>query len=339
MTPVLLAAVMCWFALGGIPHFSDALTYLMQGRILYSGSLWVPSPAHPELFIHSLFFLDTDGRFYGKYPIGWPTIVGTFDHLNLLFLANATLSGLAALLTGLVAKELAGKRVAIYTALVFGLSPWIWFHGASFASHVASTCAVWGFIWLFLVSWRKGEGKWSSGVDVKWSSGQVAKWPSEESDLKSPSPSPSPRGSGGKSIHHWYRGLVWALGAGLVLGCAVLTRPGDATNFALPAIVMVLIGLVRAPKKWLPIGVLISVGAMVGVLIYLWSNAQTTGDAFTSPYKLEPRWKEDWQPTLASMAGRFAFQWVELTSRFPGWGPGWNDAFTHGAFHRIPALA
>ncbi len=363
VTPMALAAAMCWFALDGIPHFSDALTYLMQGRILYSGSLWLPSPAYPELFIHSLFFLETDGRFYGKYPIGWPTIVGAFDHLNLLFMANATLAGLAAILTGLVARELAGKRVAVISALVFGLSPWVWFHGASFASHVASTCAVWGFLWLFLVSWRLG--KWSSGEEMKWPSGRViewssaesdlktpspppspggrgggivvewssaeegkwpsgpvAQWPSAESDLKTPSPSPSPEGRGDKSIHRWYVALLWALGAGLVLGCAVLIRPGDATNFALPAIMVVMIGLVQAPKKWLPMGLLISVGAMVGVLIYLWSNAQTTGDAFTSPYKLEPRWKEDWQPTIGSMLGRFAFQWAELTGRFPGWGVG-----------------
>ncbi len=329
VTPMVMAAVMCWFALDGIPHFSDALTYLMQGRILYSGSLWLPSPAHPELFIHSLFFLDTDGRFYGKYPIGWPMIVGTFDHLNLLFVANATLTGVAALLTGLVARELAGKRVAVIAALVFGLSPWVWFHGASFASHVASTCALWGFLWLFLRGWGKGHAKWSSGQVVEWSSGSDAKWPSGQvaewlsvKQEKESSTHSAELVEASESVNRWYTALPYGLGAGLCLGCAVLIRPGDATNFALPAVIVVLIGLLRAPKKWLSMGAVIAVGAMVGVLIYLWSNAQTTGDAFTSPYKLEPRWKEDWQPTIGSMLGRFAFQWAEVTSRFPGWGVG-----------------
>ncbi len=304
LAPLLLGAAMCRFALDGIPHFSDALTYLMQGRILWSGQLWLPKPLHPELWIHSLFFvtdqqhvtLATDGtagqwfyegtRFFGKYPIGWPAIVGTFDHFHLLFAANATLTGLAALLTGFATRQITtSRRLPIVAALLFALSPWVWFNGASLASHVASTCALWAFLGLSLRAMRVGK-----------------------------------TGGGGA--------VLTSLAAGLALGAGVLIRPGDAANFALPVMLVVawlmLRGLLQREKPtaiWLLLGPVMAAGVFVGVGIYLWSNAQTTGHPLMSPYALEPRFKEDWNTPL-HMMGRAAFQWVELNERFPGWGIG-----------------
>ena len=271
--PVVLGAIMCVGALEGIPHFSDSLTYLMQGRVLHDGRLWVPAPQHTELFIGSLFFVETDGRFYGKYPIGWPAILGTFDRLGIGYLANAMLAGVATVLTGLVANRFTSPRVAVLAAMLFGLSPWVWFNGAGFASHVAATCAVIAFVWLFIRT-----------LDTS--------------------------------------SAVSALGAGLVLGAAVLVRPFDAAMFALPAIFAVLVCQVRWPKQWIGLGTLIAAGAMVGVGIYLWVNSQTTGDALKSAYAQESRWDTDWNPTPLSMLGRLAFQWTELNGRFPGWGIG-----------------
>ncbi len=313
LVPLVLGAAMCRWALDGIPHFSDALTYLMQGRTIWSGQLWLPKPLHPELWIHSLFFVtdqqhvaaDTgrwfyEGtRFFGKYPLGWPAIVGTFDHFNLLFAANATLAGLAAVLTGLTARQVtASRRLPILAALLFGLSPWVWFSGAALASHVASTCALWAFLWLTLRAVNMAN-----------------------------------RGS---------NGVVSALGAGLALGAAVLIRPGDAANFALPVMPLVAWLMVAALWKrkeakanWLVLGPVMAAGVAVGVGIYLWSNAQTTGHALMSPYALEPRFKEDWNTPL-HMLGRAAFQWVELNGRFPGWGIG---AMTVGILGCLIALA
>lgn len=271
--PCVMGAVMASTALEGIPHFSDSLTYLMQGRILHSGRLALDSPACPELFQHSLFFIETEGRFYGKYPIGWPAVLGTFDRLGVGYAANAVLAGLAAVLTGLVAGRFASTRVAVLAAVLLGLSPWAWFNGANFASHVASTCAVMGFMWLFLRTVDTG-------------------------------------------------GLGSALGAGLLLGLAVLVRPFDAAMFALPAVFVVLVMQVRQPKRWLPAGTLIALGALVGVGVYMWVNAHTTGSPLKSPYSMESRWDSDWSPTVGSMLARLAFQWVELNGRFPGWGVG-----------------
>src|SRR6185312_11946611 len=57
LTPMTLAALMSKLALEGLPHFSDALTYLMQGRVIWSGQLALPKPPYPDLWIGSLFFV------------------------------------------------------------------------------------------------------------------------------------------------------------------------------------------------------------------------------------------------------------------------------------------
>ena len=248
---------------------------------MMDGRLYMDAPAHPEFYQHSLFVLVHEGRFYGKYPLGWPAILGAFDAAGIGFAANAVMAALAVVLAGLVGSELAGRRVGLLAAGVMALSPWLWFHGSTFASHVAATCAVWAFVWMLLRMWRLSD------------EGAAAR-----------------------------RVLAWAAGAGLVLGAALLIRPFDAAMFTLPAVVLVLAGLVRCWRRWLPLGTVIAVGACVGLGIYLWSLTQTTGSIFISPYAQEERWEGDWQITPLGMAGRAVFQWVELNGRFPGWGIG-----------------
>lgn len=282
LLPTLLSAALCLGALEGIPHFSDALTYLMQGRILWSGRLWLPAPQHPDLFVGSLFFLVKDGRFFGKYPIGWPAILGFFDRIHLLFLANAFLAGLAALLTTWLGRQLAGRRIGTLAGVFLALSPWLWFHGASFASHLASTVAILAFLNLLLALLRHTD----------------------------PSRSQHPLD------------LLLALVCGLALGTAVLIRPGDAATFALPAAAFVGFSLLRRPTVWLAPALLMLAGVTAGLAVYLWTNAQLTGSPWISPYSLEGRWLTDWNPHPAAMAARIAFQWAELNHRFPGWGLG-----------------
>lgn len=166
VAPLLLGAAMSRLVLDGIAHFSDALTYLIQGRMMWAGMMYMPAPADVELFKGSLFFVETGGRFFGKYPLGWPAVLGTFDHFGVGFLANAVLVGTAAVLTGLVARQFAPRRVAVLAALLIGLSPWTWFNGANFASHVASTCAVTGFMWLFLRTMRRQEALSALGAGL-----------------------------------------------------------------------------------------------------------------------------------------------------------------------------
>jgi hypothetical protein len=273
--PVVLGFLMSVGALNRLPHFSDSLTYLIQGRMLLHGRLSIATPQYPQLWQKSLFFVISPDhqRFFSKYPIGWPAILGLFDWLHVAFLANVLLGGLIVLLTGLVAREVCSRRVAILAALVMGLSPWLWFSVADMASHPASTCALTAFLWLFLRTLR------------------------------------NPRTS-------------WAIACGLALASAVLIRPSDALCFAAPVIAVTLWLLLRHPARWLAPAACIGLAALLGVGIYLWCNYATTGHALLSPYKLEGRWGDDWNPAWRSMRGRFEYQWSELNEKFPGNGPG-----------------
>ena len=310
--PVLMGAGLCVGALEGIPHFSDSLTYLMQGRILWHGSLSLPSPKHIELFQHSLFFLSTDGRFYGKYPLGWPSILGTFDHFHLGFLANAVLASILALLTAGLARPTVGRKYALVAAGMVAGSPWVWFHAAEFASHVASACAVTAFLLLFICLFQNAKEK-----------------------------SLSPQASPDDSHPGFLRLCALALVTGLVLGAAILIRPGDAANFALPVIALAAYGLIRHLSRWIGLNFFITLGALAGVAIYFWSNSVTTGHPLLSPYKLEGRWQSDWNPTFMSAIARFFFQLIEINHRFPGSGlggftfalAGWLIWKQHAAHH------
>ena len=314
LVPAVLGSLMSLLALDGVPHFSDSLTYQMQGRMLYNGQLAMDKPAHPDLFIHSLFFV-TDGqhidpatnqmvyegtKFFGKYPIGWPAVLGFFDKLGVGFTANAVLAGLGALLTFGLARQVTTRRVAVIAAMLFALSPWAWFNGSHFASHVASMVAVNGFLCFFLrVLHAKPQAAYGAAV-----------------------------------------------GAGLCLGGALLVRPFDAAMFSLPAIIVSFALVLREPKKWITHGAVISLATCVGIAIYLASNAMTTGHAKVSPYSLEGRWAADWDTTIASIVHRFQFQWAEMNGRFPGNGLGGLTlaaigaiiAWQRGLFHRSIAL-
>lgn len=61
----------------------------------------------------------------------------------------------------------------------------------------------------------------------------------------------------------------WLLGSGVMLGMAVLTRPGDAVFFALPALAYGLGKVVQSRRVWLHRMGMIPLGALPGVLAYV----------------------------------------------------------------------
>ncbi len=356
--PVALGGFMAWFALDAVPHFSDSLTYLTQGRMLWAGELSMPKPAHPDLFIGSLFFVTDqqhldpatgemifDGtRFFGKYPAGWPFVLGFFDKLHIGYLANATMTGLAVLLTYALGRQITTHRVAVLAAVLFGLSPWAWFNGAHFASHVASTIAVTGFWWLYLKTMHGLNSPPSQGGAGGGSGVQQESAHSERVDPTLPQPLPEREGSRGAEPRHL---LTSGLGAGLFLGFAVLVRPFDAVMFAMPAVAASAWFFLRSPKRWFVPSAMITIGALVGVGIYAWTNAMTTGSATISPYKLEGRWQADWDTAIWSPVLRMWFQWAELNARVPGYGIGGMTAavlglmiaISRGRLRQSPALS
>jgi len=141
---MVFGAAIGWIVLDGMPHMRDALTYLLQGRMLWTGHLALEVPAHPELFRSSIFFPVTDAGYFGKYPWGWPAVLGLFDRLSMPWLAAPLLAGgLVFCVCQLVARE-AGKRLAILAGVFLAGCPWLWYNAATQMSHVASA------FWLML---------------------------------------------------------------------------------------------------------------------------------------------------------------------------------------------
>src|SRR5262249_8824267 len=65
------AAVVASSLLERMPHVQDSVAYLFQAKIFASGRLWADLPPTPEFFEHE-FVVMRDGRWFGKYPPGFP---------------------------------------------------------------------------------------------------------------------------------------------------------------------------------------------------------------------------------------------------------------------------
>lgn len=130
--------------LQGMPHMVDAFTYLMQGRMLWIGHLTLDPPVYPELFAGGRHLFVDSEQMYGKYPVGWPAILGAFDHFQLGWLANPVLAGLIAVVTYRLASKYGDEYLAKLAVLVLALSAGLYWHAATWLSHLAST------LWLIL---------------------------------------------------------------------------------------------------------------------------------------------------------------------------------------------
>lgn len=139
------------FLLDGMPHMIDGTSYLLQGRILWSGQLAIQPPMYPALFADELMhFRITDAGYFSKYPIGWPALLGLFDAASVPWLANAVLAGLLVLLTYAVVAESGNRRLAGLTAAIVAMCPWLWLNASTMMAHLASAVWLWLFFWLFL---------------------------------------------------------------------------------------------------------------------------------------------------------------------------------------------
>lgn len=152
---VLAGSLVGWLVLDGMPHITDGTAYLLEARTLWSGQLALDPPLYPELFESELLaFRLTEAGYFGKYPIGWPLVLGAFDAVGAPWLANAVLAGVMVLLTYAVVAEHGGKRLAGLSAAAAAVCPWLWFNAGTLMSHLASAVWLWLFLWLFLRGMR-----------------------------------------------------------------------------------------------------------------------------------------------------------------------------------------
>jgi len=133
---------------------SDEWSYLMQAHIFSHGQLAVPSPAQREFFDH--VHIVNNGRYYSKYPPGWPALLALGVWLGVPRLVNPVLGAGTLLLIYAIGKQIYTPRMAFLAALFALVSPYFLFNTASYFSHTASLFFVALLLFLLMQGWQKG---------------------------------------------------------------------------------------------------------------------------------------------------------------------------------------
>jgi hypothetical protein len=118
-----------------MPHLEDEVAYVWQAEAIAQGQLTVPSPPESESFLVP-FVVDYQGQRFGKYPLGWPALLGIAIHFGLRSWINPLLAGLAVWLTYRLGKKLMGETVGILAAVLTVTSPFFLLNSGSLLSHL-----------------------------------------------------------------------------------------------------------------------------------------------------------------------------------------------------------
>jgi 4-amino-4-deoxy-L-arabinose transferase-like glycosyltransferase len=136
---------------------SDEWSYLIQAQIFSHGKLAVPSPRHREFF--DFIHIVNNGRYYSKYPPGWPFLLAIGVWLGMPRVVNSLLGAGTLLLLYAIGKKLYTLRIALLASLFAVASPYFLFNTASYFSHTASLFFVTLLLFLLMCGWEKR--RWS----------------------------------------------------------------------------------------------------------------------------------------------------------------------------------
>lgn len=157
---LILSASVAWTV--KLPAFGgDESAYRFQARILATGRLASEAPPQNGLetrlyqqlyrFQHHVIH---DGKWFGKYPLGWPLLLagGVISHSE--WLVNPLLTAILLFLTYRIALTVFGKREANLSIVLLVLSPLVLDQAAGFMSHVAAAIFIAG-AFLQMLRWRQ----------------------------------------------------------------------------------------------------------------------------------------------------------------------------------------
>ncbi len=250
---VAVTAVVALGPLDSIPHVQDDVAYLWQAKIFALGHAWVPAPPDAEAFGQG-FILITDGRWFVKYPPGWPLLLVPGVWAGVPWLINPLCAGLSLALIYATGRRLYGAGAGFWAAALGLLSPFFLFMSGSFMSHPSTMCAVALALYCF---------------------------------VRLMTTAPGPAGD----LSRIRRFL--ALATGFSLSWAFITREATALGVALPFLVWGLIDGGWAVWRWLRrpgdrpqaagrIGLylLVALGTVPPLLVLGWVNQEVLGSPF-----------------------------------------------------------
>ncbi|MCW5865321.1 MAG: phospholipid carrier-dependent glycosyltransferase [Anaerolineae bacterium] len=169
------AAVLLAFALAAhvavdvlerVPHVQDSVTYLFQAQTLARGRLYAPAPplaaTDAGAAFAQEFLLVRDGRWFGKYPPGYPAVLAVGVRAGAPWLVNPLLAALTVALVYALARRLGGSAYpawsAALAALLLATSPFFVVMSGSLMAHPAE------LLWtaLFMCAWTAALARGAS---------------------------------------------------------------------------------------------------------------------------------------------------------------------------------
>ena len=108
--------------------------YAWQAQVISTGHLTLPSPPFPHSFLVP-FVVDYNGQRFGKYPLGWPALLGLGILLGLRSWVNPLLAGLGVWLTYRLGQRTLGATVGLLAAGLTAASPFFLMNSGSLLSH------------------------------------------------------------------------------------------------------------------------------------------------------------------------------------------------------------
>jgi hypothetical protein len=139
--PINLLAVLftAFFTLRTFPNSADEYSYVISATLFAEGRLSVPSP-EPKAFFNFIHIVN-DGKYYGKYPPGWPCLLALGVLLKSPWLVNPLLAMASLVILYRIGRDHFSQRVANGSVYCMLLNPFLIFNAASYFSHVS--CLVW----------------------------------------------------------------------------------------------------------------------------------------------------------------------------------------------------
>ncbi len=302
-----LALVISWSVLGLVPHVTDSISYLFQGRILASGHLYEPPPRVPALFGQENVIL-TATRWCSLYPPGWPLLLALGWRLHAPWLMSPLLLALAVAGVWLAGRRLYDPATGLLAAAVLACSPFALLMAADAMAHVPALCAT---AWCLAMIAGVMEDPPHPLRPHRPPPGDVAPCP------------PAAATDDGAAAGTIRRRLA---AAGLLGGFAVLIRPLTAVALLGPAVAWCAIALARRRRLsalgWMALGAAPCIAAMAAYDAAVFGGPLVTGYAVYEPahYARAANALVPWQEALLHRLPWY----LDLLNRSL-WGFPWGD--------------
>lgn len=165
-----IANLISLFIFNHIPHISDSIAQLFQGRIFASGKLYLTSPPFPDFFDYG--HIINNGRWYSQYQFLHSLFLMIGVLIKTPWLINPILGALTIPLVYLLGKEVYDEKTGRLSAFLSSINPVIFMMSAEYMNHATSLLFTTIFL-LFFFRVRR-EGKPYQGLIAGLSLGLVA---------------------------------------------------------------------------------------------------------------------------------------------------------------------